>query len=111
MPVFYTFLASSTILTANVIGIYELGGYFINPNLKFSMAMAYTFLGVTCLINYLAFIRKNKYREINVNKRHGFYSVLYIILSFALVIWTSNLHRARNFQLKSPAAASAMSLS
>lgn len=100
IPVFYVFLASSTVLTANILGIYDIVRYFVLPNLPFSKTFAFIILASTCLLNYLTFIHSGKYKQIYPSKQQGFYSVLYIVLSFGLVIWTANIHRARNLEAK-----------
>lgn len=100
MPIFYTFLASSVVITANMFFIYDIVSYYIFPKLTSSKIFAYIILAVVSLLNYFIIVRHEEYKQIHPSKKHGFNSVLYIIISIGLVIWTANIHRSRNLEAK-----------
>ena len=67
-PVIYTFWASTAVITANLIAIYNLIGYFVYPALPFSKTVALTFLGIVGLLNYLIVICQLSIRKLNPNQ-------------------------------------------
>ena len=108
IPVFYTFLSSTVILTANVFGIYDIIRYFFFTQLPFSSFVVFSFSGIVALLNYLLFIHHEEYKHIYPSRKQGSYSVLYIVLSIGLVICTANIHNARNVESAAAADSTAV---
>lgn len=99
-PVVYTFWASTAIVTANFIGIYNIICYFIYPTLPFSKAMSLILLSIVGLLNYLIVILPAKYKEVKTKPNSGRNAIIYIIVSIALLMVMSKLHHARNVEAK-----------
>ena len=97
-PAVYTFWASTAIVTANFIGIYDIMSYFIYPTLPFSKTIALIFLSIVGLLNYLIVFLPAKYKEVKPKPNSGRNTIIYIIVSVALLIGMTKLHHDRNVE-------------
>lgn len=100
MPAMYAFGASSLMLFANLFGLYDIVMFYFLPELPFSTTLVFVFFGVICLLNYFLVFSSGHYKEITPGRNSGLYSILYIVISIALVMWISTKHRERNLQEK-----------
>ena len=94
-PVAFTFLFSTLMLSLNFLFLYEGFRYFLIPSLSFSKPISFIFLFIIAFLNYVFFIKPAEYKDIITNKRDGLYSVIYIIITFLLIIVVACLHRVR----------------
>ena len=100
MPDAMTFWLSTTILTLNFFAIYDFLGYFIFEYLPFNIIFGFSSFAIIALINYILFFGRRHYRNIETNSKNGFYAIIYIIISFAAIIYIGSLHRERNLKEK-----------
>lgn len=100
MPVMFTFYASSLILFANIFGLYDIVRFYFLPELPFSTTLVFVIFGAICLLNYFLVFNSENYKEITPRGNSGLYSILYIVISIAFIIWISTKHRERNLQEK-----------
>ncbi len=95
-PWIFVFFGTSLILSFNFLTIYEGLRYFFLPDLPFSKTISFVFFFVIAFLNYMFFIKPAKYKEIIPDKKDGLYSVIYIVITFLLIILIACLHRYRN---------------
>jgi len=96
MPDAMTFWLSSMVLTLNFFAIYNFFGYYIFKDLPFDLIFGFSSFGVIAFVNYILFFRRRFYQDIETTKKEGIYVIIYIIISFAVVIYIGSLHRERN---------------
>lgn len=99
MPAVYAFFASSFIVFANFFGIYNIITCFFYPSLPSTNNIGYTFASVICFLNYLLVFLPAKYKEVKPNS--GRNTIIYMIVSVALLMVMAKLHHDRNVDAKS----------
>jgi hypothetical protein len=99
-PAMYAFGASSLMIFANLYVVYDIVGFYIFPQLPFSITLVYLLFGVICGVNYILVFKPANYKKRTPKKNSGLYSVLYIVVSVLLIIWISTKHRDRYLQEK-----------
>lgn len=97
---------SSTLLAFNVMSVYFFLEYFnfIPPILFKSVGFDIIFMILLSLLNYLFIIRKKTFLSFGFSKdkKGGWLSIIYMILSFALIITIGSFNHQKRFSNMPP---------
>lgn len=99
MPELFTFGLSALMAYFNVLTIYDAIKYFWYPELPFSDMLNYCLFGGVAILNYLCIFLPGKYKSVSAKPITGLFSIIYIVVSVAILIWIVMLNRNQNIKI------------
>lgn len=84
----------------NVLTIYEIVRYFWYPALPFSKGFNYGLAFTVAILNYLFVFLSGRYKSFSLKAKTNLFAIIYIIISFIVLLWILTLHHDMNVEMK-----------